>query len=62
MPNTTEVDGEPAVSVDDVTLMFEHKGFPDGWENAPKTKHDWVVNTTALMVDAATAYLDLPRP
>jgi hypothetical protein len=62
MPNTTQNGDEPAISVDDVTLMFQHKGFPEGWENAPKTKHDWVVNTTALILAAAAEYLNLPQP
>jgi hypothetical protein len=63
MPNTTvDENGEPAISVDDVTVMFQHKKFPDGWENTPKKKHDWVVNTTALIVDAVVAYLNPVQP
>jgi hypothetical protein len=58
-PRTITVFDEPAVSVDDVTAMFRDKRFPDGWEQWPKTKHDWVVSTLALMHDAAVEYLRL---
>ena len=60
-PRTITVDGEPAVSTDDVAAMFRDKRFPDGWEQWKKTRHDWVVNTLALMHDAAVEYLRLTR-
>lgn len=58
-PKTVEVDGEPALSVDDVTSMFRDKRFPDGWESWKKTSHDWVVSSLALTLSAAKHYLFL---
>src|SRR5213075_661203 len=45
-PNTIQVDGEPALSVEDVTAMFKDHRFPDGWDQWKKTRHGWIVNTT----------------
>jgi hypothetical protein len=47
------VDGEPTVSVEDLTLMFRDKRLPDGWETWPKTRSGWVKNTLALAHSAA---------
>jgi hypothetical protein len=58
-PGARQVDGEPAVSVADLTAMFRDKKFPAGWEAWPKTSHDWVVNTTGLMIAAGHEYLRL---
>jgi hypothetical protein len=55
-PGAPTVDGEPAVSVDDVTLMFAEKRLPAGWDTWPKTASGWVSNTRALL-QAATAEL-----
>lgn len=61
-PGARLIDGEPALSVADLTAMFQEKKFPDGWERWPKTSHDWVVNTTGLMISAGKEYLRLkPR-
>src|SRR5262249_45000725 len=48
-PNTIQVDGEPAISVDDVTDMFQNKRFPAGWDKWQKTRADWIFSTTALV-------------
>ena len=56
-PKTTIVDGEPALSTDDVTLMFRDKRFPDGWSQWKKTSHAWVINTIGLAKSAASEYL-----
>ncbi|MGE0814719.1 MAG: hypothetical protein AB7O28_04550 [Vicinamibacterales bacterium] len=52
-PETVRVDGEPTLSVDDVTLMFRDKRLPEGWETWPKTKAGWVTHTLALAHAAA---------
>jgi hypothetical protein len=56
-----EIDGEPAISVRDIEWMFVDKHLPSGWETWPKTRVDWVKNTVALAVSAATAYHKLKR-
>jgi hypothetical protein len=56
-PRTKELDGEPALSLEDIESMFVHKRFPEGWESWKKTRTDWVTNSTALMVSAGEAYL-----
>ena len=56
-PNTIQVDGEPALSVDDVTGMFQQKQFPAGWNTWQKTRGDWILSTTALLHAAAVEYL-----
>lgn len=58
-PKTIEIDGEPAVSVDDLTRMFRDKQFPEGWETWRKTRLDWITNTTALLVEAGKVYIRL---
>jgi hypothetical protein len=58
-PGTMLVDGEPAISVDDLKSMFVDKRFPPGWETWRKTRLDWVKNTTGLMVSAAAHYVEL---
>ena len=55
-PRTKEADGEPALSLEDVRLMFVAKKFPDGWEQWKKTRHDWVRHTTGLLKSAVAAY------
>jgi hypothetical protein len=65
-PKTIELDGEPALSVDDLTPMFAtpeggtagDRRFPDGWETWKKTRFDWVVSTALLMHAAWGAYHD----
>lgn len=58
-PNTIQVDGEPALSVDDVTDMFQKKQFPAGWDKWQKTRGEWILSTTALLHAAAVEYLRL---
>lgn len=58
-PGVQQVDGEPALAIDDLRTMFVDKQLPNGWENWPKTRLDWVRNTTSLMVSAAKEYLAL---
>jgi len=60
-PGAVEVDGEPALSLEDLRSMFLDKRFPNGWTTWRKTRLDWVVNTTSLMVDAGKEYLTLTR-
>jgi hypothetical protein len=55
-PGAKEIDGEPAVSVEDLDLMFVKKRLPDGWRNWKKTRLDWVTNTTALIISAGKEY------
>jgi hypothetical protein len=56
-PGVQKVDGEPAISVQDLTSMFKDKKFPEGWQTWKKTRADWVKNTTALLLDAGREYL-----
>lgn len=58
-PKTREIDGEPAVAVEDLTAMFQDHRFPEGWETWPKTRHDWITNTTALLLHAGKRYVEL---
>ena len=60
-PGARTVDGEPTIDVDDVKAMFIDKRFPPGWETWKKTSHDWVKNTTGLLVSAGKEYLRLRR-
>ena len=60
-PGAKEVDGEPAVSLEDLRSMFIDKRFPNGWKSWRKTRLDWVINTTSLMVSAGKEYLALQR-
>lgn len=58
-PGAKEIDGEPALSVEDLTLMFKEKRFAEGWETWPKTKANWLANTAALVVAADKEYVRL---
>ena len=60
-PGAREVNGEPAVCLEDLRSMFLDKQFPKGWESWRKTRSDWVINTTSLMMSAGKAYLALQR-
>jgi hypothetical protein len=55
-PGAVTVDGEPTVSVEDLTLMFQRRQFPEGWETWPKARASWVRNTLALAQSAVTAH------
>ncbi|TAH42921.1 MAG: hypothetical protein EYC67_15260 [Betaproteobacteria bacterium] len=56
-PGAREIDGEPALAVDDLKAMFVDKRLPDGWDTWKKKRVDWVTSTTALLVAAAREYL-----
>jgi hypothetical protein len=58
-PGAEKINGEPALSIEDLELMFKHKRLPDGWDTWKKTKIDWVVNSTELMIHANRAYFEL---
>ena len=58
-PGAVEVDGEPSLSLEDLRSMFLDKRFPNGWTTWRKTRLDWVINTTSLMVSAGKEYLTL---
>ncbi len=60
-PGTKEIDGEPAVAVQDLKAMFVDKRLRDGWESWKKTRVDWVKNTTGLLISAAKEYRTLRR-
>ncbi|SRR6266404_534228 len=55
-PGAREVDGEPAVAVQDLRTMFVDNRLPDGWETWKKSRIDWVRNTTGLLLSAAKEY------
>ena len=56
-PATKQIDGEPALSLDHVRAMFVQKRLPVGWQTWKKSRSDWVVHTTALLLSAAKEYL-----
>jgi hypothetical protein len=60
-PGAIEVDGEPAVAVQDLQAMFIDKRLPDGWESWKKSRLDWIKNTTALLISARKEYSLLKR-
>jgi hypothetical protein len=55
-PATKQLNGEPALSLDHVRAMFISKELPEGWKTWKKSRVDWVVHTTALLVSAAKEY------
>jgi hypothetical protein len=58
-PATKQIDGEPALSLDHVHAMFVQKRLPEGWQNWKKSRQDWVLHTTALLLNAGKEYLQL---
>jgi hypothetical protein len=60
-PGAKEVDGEPALAVEDIKAMFVEKRLPNGWETWKKSRMDWVKNTTGLLASAAKEYRTLKR-
>jgi hypothetical protein len=60
-PGAKEIDGEPAVTEEDLGAMFLNKRLPEGWETWKKTRTDWVRNTTRLLVSAGKEYRALTR-
>jgi hypothetical protein len=55
-PDTKEVEGEPALFIDHVETMFVHKQLPNGWEKWKKSRADWAVHTTWLLLSADKEY------
>lgn len=55
-PGAREIEGEPAISVEDVQAMFVDKRLPDGWDTWKKSRIDWVRHTTHLVISAAREY------
>jgi hypothetical protein len=60
-PSAEEVDGEPAVAVEDLKLMFVEKRLPAGWETWKKSRIDWVKNTKSLYDSAKEEYARLKQ-
>jgi hypothetical protein len=54
--DSRRIDGEPALSLANVEGMFVHKRLPDGWDTWKKSRADWVVHTTWLMLGADKEY------
>ena len=55
-PGVSEIDGEPAVSLEDVRGMFLDMTLPIGWETWKKRRIDWTMHTTGLLLSAAKEY------
>lgn len=55
-PDAIEVDGEPAVAVEDLKAMFVDKRLPDGWDTWEKSRKDWISNTHGLFESAKEEY------
>ena len=58
-PGAKEIDGEPALALEDLKLMFIDKKFPEGWERWPKNASDWAASTAALTLEAGKEYVRL---
>ena len=50
---------EPTLSVEDLTLMFEHKQFPAGWKTWKKDASTWVTSTVHLASSAVKKFESL---
>lgn len=55
-PSAKEIEGEPAVAIQDLKAMFVDKRLPTGWETWKKSRLDWVINTAALVISASKEY------
>ena len=60
-PDAEELEGEPAVAVEDLKLMFIDKRLPVGWETWKKSRSDWIKNTKGLLESAREEYKRLKR-
>jgi hypothetical protein len=49
----SEIDGEPALSLEDVRGMFLDMTLPTGWQSWKKRRVDWTVHATGLLLSAA---------
>ena len=55
-PGSNELDGEPALSLEDLRRMFLDMMLPAGWDTWKKRRVDWTLHTTGLLVIAAKEY------
>jgi hypothetical protein len=55
-PDTKQIESEPALCLDHVHAMFVKKQLPEGWQTWKKSRLDWIVHTTALLLDAGREY------
>ena len=55
-PRSKTIDGELALSVEDLTEMFVNKRLPVGWEAWEKSWKDWIKHTTGLIISTELAY------
>jgi hypothetical protein len=55
-PRTRTVDGEPALSLDDVQAMFVDKRLPEQSDSWGKFRADWIAHTASLVLAAETEY------
>ena len=55
-PETREIEGEPALLFEHVRAMFVDKRLPDGWQAWKKSRVDWVIHTTSLLLNADKEY------
>jgi hypothetical protein len=55
-PGVSEIDGEPALSLEDVRGMFLGMTLPTGWQTWKKRRVDWTVHTAGLLFSAAKEY------
>jgi hypothetical protein len=55
-PRTKNVDGEPALSLEDVRGMFLDKRLPEHWDTWEKLRADWIAHTASLVATAEEEY------
>ncbi len=55
-PRAGVLDGEPALSFQDVRTMFLDKCLPEAWETWTKTRADWIMHTALLVASAAREF------
>jgi hypothetical protein len=60
-PGVSEIDGEPALSLEDVRGMFLDMTLPAGWQTWKKRRIDWVKHTTGLLLSTAKEYQAVAR-
>jgi hypothetical protein len=60
-PGTSEADGTPAISIEDLRSMFQDKRFPHGWNSWKKMRRNWIINTASLATNAGKTYLARQR-
>lgn len=55
-PGAGMIDGEPALSLQDLRGMFINKHLPDGWMDWKKLASDWLKHTGSLAQEAIREY------